>query len=137
MSDGPLRRRCWRVTDNLGYAVTLARLRILDALAGPEPETRADQRRLHLQQPRLREQFVADSLLEGTGFEPSVPPAGHRSRRGTKRPDAGRASRNDALAERKSTEIDRSGQGPPRHGKLRSIVRIGKLLKDIGFLGLE
>ena len=43
MSDGPLRRFCWRVIDNLDYGLTLARLRILDALAGPEPETPADQ----------------------------------------------------------------------------------------------
>jgi hypothetical protein len=43
MSDGPLRRLLWRVVDALDYLVTLARLRILDALADPEPETRADQ----------------------------------------------------------------------------------------------
>jgi hypothetical protein len=33
----------WRVADQLDYLLTLARLRILDALAGPEPETPADQ----------------------------------------------------------------------------------------------
>jgi hypothetical protein len=31
------------VADELDYLLTLARLRILDALAGPEPETPADQ----------------------------------------------------------------------------------------------
>jgi hypothetical protein len=35
----------WRLTDALDYLVTLASLRILDALAGPLPETPADQRR--------------------------------------------------------------------------------------------
>ena len=34
-----------RVADNLDYLVTLARLRMLDALAGPLPETPADQQR--------------------------------------------------------------------------------------------
>jgi hypothetical protein len=33
------------VADALNYLVTLVRLRILDALAGPEPETLADQQR--------------------------------------------------------------------------------------------
>jgi len=45
MTDGPLRHLFWRVADELDYLLTLARLRILDALAGPEPETPADQRR--------------------------------------------------------------------------------------------
>jgi hypothetical protein len=35
----------WRVADDLDYLVTLAMLRILDALAGPGPETPADQQR--------------------------------------------------------------------------------------------
>jgi hypothetical protein len=41
-----LGRLFWRVADHLDYLVTLPRLRILDALAGPEPETPADQERL-------------------------------------------------------------------------------------------
>ena len=45
MADGPLRRLFWRVADDLDYLVTLARRRIMDALAGPEPETPADQQR--------------------------------------------------------------------------------------------
>jgi hypothetical protein len=45
MADGRLRRLFWRVADDLDYLVTLVRLRILDALAGPEPETPADQQR--------------------------------------------------------------------------------------------
>ena len=40
-----LRRLFWRVTDALDYLVTRVRLRILSALAGPEPETLADQQR--------------------------------------------------------------------------------------------
>jgi hypothetical protein len=39
MTDGRRRRLFWRVADDLDYLVTLASLRILDALAGPEPET--------------------------------------------------------------------------------------------------
>jgi hypothetical protein len=42
MTDGPLWRLFWRVADHLDYLVTMARLRILDALAGPLPETPAD-----------------------------------------------------------------------------------------------
>jgi hypothetical protein len=45
MSDGPVWRLFCRVIDNLDCALTLARLRILAALAGPEPETPADQQR--------------------------------------------------------------------------------------------
>jgi hypothetical protein len=33
----------WRVADDLDYLWTLGTLRILDALAGPEPETPAGQ----------------------------------------------------------------------------------------------
>jgi hypothetical protein len=44
-ADERLRRLFWRVIDQLDYLVTLARLRILDALAGPLPETPADQLR--------------------------------------------------------------------------------------------
>ena len=45
MAEGPLRRLSWRVADALDYLWTLKRLRILDALAGPEPETPADLKR--------------------------------------------------------------------------------------------
>jgi hypothetical protein len=45
MTKGPLLGLFWRVADHLDYLLTLARLRILDALAGPEPETAADQQR--------------------------------------------------------------------------------------------
>jgi hypothetical protein len=45
MADGPLRRLFWRVADELDYLWTLATLRILDALVGPEPETAADLQR--------------------------------------------------------------------------------------------
>jgi hypothetical protein len=39
------RRLFWRVADHLDYLLTVARLRTLDALAGPLPETPADQQR--------------------------------------------------------------------------------------------
>ena len=45
MSDGLPARLFWRVADALDYLLMLARLRILDALAGPEPETPADRQR--------------------------------------------------------------------------------------------
>jgi hypothetical protein len=45
MTDRPLRRLFWRVADGLDYLVTLATPRILDALAGPLPETPADRQR--------------------------------------------------------------------------------------------
>jgi hypothetical protein len=37
----------WRVLDVLDYWLTLTRLRILDALTGPLPETPEDQQRRH------------------------------------------------------------------------------------------
>jgi hypothetical protein len=45
MARRPLTRFFWHVVDALDYFVTLARLRMFDALAGPDPETRADQQR--------------------------------------------------------------------------------------------
>ena len=45
MADRPMRCYFWRVTDALDYLLTLARLRVPGALAGPEPETPADQQR--------------------------------------------------------------------------------------------
>ena len=45
MANRPLRHPFWRVADALDYLWTLATLRILDALAEPEPETPADQQR--------------------------------------------------------------------------------------------
>jgi hypothetical protein len=45
MADERLGRLFWRTVDPLDYLLTLARLRILDALAGSEPETTADQQR--------------------------------------------------------------------------------------------
>src|SRR5437868_6300633 len=38
MAEGPLARFFWRVVDALDYLLTLVRLRILDELAGAEPE---------------------------------------------------------------------------------------------------
>jgi hypothetical protein len=43
MADRPLRSLFWCVADELDYLATLARLRILDVLAGPLPETPAGQ----------------------------------------------------------------------------------------------
>jgi hypothetical protein len=45
VATGRLRRLFWRVADDLDCLWTLARLRILDGLAGPLPETPADQQR--------------------------------------------------------------------------------------------
>jgi hypothetical protein len=45
MTDGRLERFFCRVADQLDYLVTLALLRILDAVCGPEPETPVDRRR--------------------------------------------------------------------------------------------
>ena len=45
MVDGTLWRLFWRVADQFDDLVTLAWLRILDALAGPLPETPTDRRR--------------------------------------------------------------------------------------------
>ena len=40
-----LRPIFWRALDALDYAVTQARLSLVDALCGPEPETEADRQR--------------------------------------------------------------------------------------------
>ena len=56
MADGRLRKLFWRAAGQLDYVVTLARLRILDALAGPLPETPADRQR-DRDRERLRRAF--------------------------------------------------------------------------------
>jgi hypothetical protein len=56
VADRPLRRLFWRMADALDYLVTLVRLRILDALAGPLPETPADRQRQRDRE-RLRRAF--------------------------------------------------------------------------------
>jgi hypothetical protein len=38
-------RLCWLLVDWLDYLVWLVRLRIIDALYGPQPETEADRQR--------------------------------------------------------------------------------------------
>jgi hypothetical protein len=45
VTDTALGRLFWRVSDQLDYLVSLARLRVLDALAGSLPETPADRQR--------------------------------------------------------------------------------------------
>jgi hypothetical protein len=45
MTKGPLLGLFWRVADQFDYLRTLAKLRILDAPAGPLPKTPADQQR--------------------------------------------------------------------------------------------
>jgi hypothetical protein len=71
MVDGPLRRLFWRVVDALDYLVTLARLRILDMLAGPEPETPADQQR---QRDRKRIERRSPRLTCEEPGPPDLPP---------------------------------------------------------------
>jgi hypothetical protein len=51
-----MRRLSWRVADDLDYLVTLTRLRVLDAIVGPLPETPADQQR-EQDRERLRKAF--------------------------------------------------------------------------------
>ena len=58
MGRGPLTRFFCRVVDALDYLLTLARLRILDAPAGPEPETPADQQRAR-DRGRIEKAFLA------------------------------------------------------------------------------
>jgi hypothetical protein len=50
-----------RVVDAVDYLLTLARLRILDALADPEPETAADQVRVWDRE-RIERAFPQSSL---------------------------------------------------------------------------
>ena len=45
MLETRLGRIFWSIADGLDYWLTLARLRILDALTGPLPETPEDQQR--------------------------------------------------------------------------------------------
>jgi hypothetical protein len=47
MADRPLVRLFWRVLDRLDYRLTQARLRLADAVCGPEPEMPANRRRQH------------------------------------------------------------------------------------------
>jgi hypothetical protein len=56
---GRLWRLFWRVADDLDYLWTLATLRILDRIAGPLPETPADQQRARDRE-RLRKAFPKD-----------------------------------------------------------------------------
>jgi hypothetical protein len=72
VTTGRLRRCFWRVADALDYLVTLVRLRILDALAGPEAETPADQQRA-----RDRERIErAFPRLDGEEPGAVIPPSG-------------------------------------------------------------
>jgi hypothetical protein len=58
VADRLLRRLFWRVADDLDYVWTLTTLRVLDALASPEPETSADQQREREHQ-RIKRAFPA------------------------------------------------------------------------------
>jgi hypothetical protein len=71
MTDGRLRRLFWRVADQLDYLVTLAWLRILDALAGPLPETPADRQRQR-ERERIERGRSPGSTSEGPGA--AIPP---------------------------------------------------------------
>jgi len=51
-----LPRLCHNTLDHADYLVTLARLRVLDWVAGPEPHTEADLRR-QAERERLRRAF--------------------------------------------------------------------------------
>jgi hypothetical protein len=56
----------WRVADDLHYLWTLATLRILDALAGPKPETPADQQR-ERDRGRIERAFPVIEPIAGAG----------------------------------------------------------------------
>ena len=43
--DAGIRRFFWRIVDGVDYWLTLTKLRVLDALAGTEVETMADEQR--------------------------------------------------------------------------------------------
>jgi hypothetical protein len=58
MADRLLRRLFWRIADRLDYLVMLARLRILDMLAGPFPETPADRQRQRERMERPRSTVI-------------------------------------------------------------------------------
>jgi hypothetical protein len=64
----------WSVADRLDQLLTLARLRILDALAGPEPEADADRQR-YRDRERLRAAFPKINEERGGIVEGSDPPA--------------------------------------------------------------
>ena len=73
-ADGSPRRLFWRVADQLDYLRTLAKLRILDAVCGPEPETDADRQR-NRDRERLRAAFPKINEDLGGIVEGSDPPA--------------------------------------------------------------
>jgi len=76
-----------RFATRSGYALPSSPIRrpfliLIDALfssclprSSQMPAMRIERDDLHLRQPGRRAQFVADSLLEGDGFEPQSPPA--------------------------------------------------------------
>jgi hypothetical protein len=59
VTDTRLGRLFWRVADQLDYLVTLGWLRILDALAGPLPETAADRQRQRERMERPRSTVIS------------------------------------------------------------------------------
>jgi hypothetical protein len=56
LADGRTARLFWRAFDGVDYLLTLVRLRVLDAICGPEPETPADQLRQR-ERERLKQAF--------------------------------------------------------------------------------
>ena len=56
MADGRMARLFWRASDGVDYLLTLVRLRVLDAICGPEPKTPADQLRQR-EKERLEQAF--------------------------------------------------------------------------------
>jgi hypothetical protein len=68
----------WRVVDALDHVLTLARLRILEALAGPLPETPANQQRArNREQDRDRTERVGP-VTSRAPWSPFVPIASAR-----------------------------------------------------------
>jgi hypothetical protein len=67
MFDTGLRRVLWRVVDHLDYVLTLVKLRVLDAVAGTEPETPADQKR-EKDREQIEREFLRSRRRIGLAF---------------------------------------------------------------------
>jgi hypothetical protein len=78
VADGRLRKLFWRAADRLDYVVTLARLRILDALAGPLPETPVDRPAARAGSGTATEGVPRDQAVRSSARPNSHPPIASR-----------------------------------------------------------
>jgi hypothetical protein len=70
----------WRAVDWLDYRVMDARLRLLDALCGPEPETEAERQRDHDPELDLRGRRPALHVHDAPRLQPAQPRRGDLAR---------------------------------------------------------